>query len=169
MLHVVCFGNVWQGDDGFGIHVFWRLREMGGWPRPVKVFDAGTAGLSALGYFDDCSKVVLVDAVKTGGRVGRVRRFRLEDFDPPGPELSLHAVGVDHLLMALPVVFGARAMPEVVVIGAEIGEIHPFTDRLTPPLEAAVNRAIRLIRRELYAKESTTSGGKREQAPPFPA
>jgi hydrogenase maturation protease len=135
----------------------------------VKVFDAGTAGLSALGYFDDCSKVVIVDAVKTGGRVGRVRRFRLEDFDPPGPELSLHAVGVDHLLMALPVVFGARAMPEVVMIGAEIDQIHPFTDRLTPPLEAAVGRAIRLIRRELYAKEPSASGGKRDQAPPFPA
>ena len=20
MLHVICFGNLWQGDDGFGIH-----------------------------------------------------------------------------------------------------------------------------------------------------
>src|SRR5262249_21945557 len=119
MIHIVCFGNAWQGDDGFGIHVFRRLREMPALPSQVKVFDAGTAGLSALGYFEDCKKAVIVDAVKAGGRVGRVRRFRLEDFDPPGPELSLHAVGVHHLLLALPVVLGPGAMPEVVVIGAE--------------------------------------------------
>jgi hydrogenase maturation protease len=149
MIHVVCFGNAWQGDDGFGIHIFRRLCETRGLPRGVAVFEAGIAGLSALGYFEDCSKVVIVDAVKTGGRIGHVRRFRLADFDPPGQELSLHAVGVEHLLMALPLMFGGRAMPEVVVIGAEVGEIHPFTDRLTPPLEAALNRAIRLIQREL--------------------
>ena len=51
MLHVVCFGNVWQGDDGFGMHVFRRLCEMRGLPPQVKVFDAGTAGLSALDVF----------------------------------------------------------------------------------------------------------------------
>ena len=68
---------------------------------------------------------------------------------PPGPELSLHAFGVDHLLTALPVVFGGLAMPEVVLIGAEIGEIRRFTDELTPPLRAAIDRAVRLVRREM--------------------
>ena len=28
MLHIVCFGNLWQGDDGFGMHVFQRLGAM---------------------------------------------------------------------------------------------------------------------------------------------
>jgi hydrogenase maturation protease len=157
MLHVVCFGNPWQGDDGFGIHVFRRLLGMRGLPRQVRVFDAGIAGLGALGYFEDCGKVVIVDAVKTGGRIGRVRRLRLDDFDPPGPELSLHALGVNHLLTALPVVFEGRAMPEVVVIGAEIGDIHPFTERLTPPLEAALDGTIRLIRREISTYKSSAS------------
>lgn len=153
MLHVVCFGNPWQGDDGFGIHVFRRLGELSGLPRSVKVFDAGLAGLGAVGYFENCSKVVIVDALRTGGRVGRVRRLRLDDLDPPVREFSLHALGVDHLLAALPVVLGDRALPEVVLIGAEIGEVRPFSDHLTPPLQAALGRAVRLVRREMIEHE----------------
>jgi hydrogenase maturation protease len=149
MLHVVCFGNLWQGDDGFGIHVFRRLRGPRGLPRRVRVFEAGIAGLGAVGYFEGCDKAVIVDALKTGGRSGRVRRLRPGDLVPPGPELTLHAFGVPHLLMALAITFGGRAMPEIVVIGAEVGATQPFRDTLTPPLEAALERTIRLVRREM--------------------
>jgi len=153
MLHVVCFGNVWQGDDGFGIHVFRRLRGLKSLPRRVKVFEGGLAGLGAIDYFAGCRKAVVVDALKTGGQVGRVRRLGPRDLIPPGPELSLHAFGVAHLLRALPVVFGDRAVPEVVVIGAEVGATQSFTDTLTRPLEAAVGRTVRLVRHEMRATE----------------
>src|SRR5215510_11670253 len=42
MLHIVCFGNLWQGDDGFGMHVFQRLGAMRSLPPLARVFDAGT-------------------------------------------------------------------------------------------------------------------------------
>jgi hydrogenase maturation protease len=148
MVHVVCVGNVWQGDDGFGIHVFRRLREMRRLPPQVKVFEAGIIGLSALAYFDNCRKAVIVDAMKTGGQIGSVQRLNLADFDLPDQELSLHSLGVNHLLTLLPVVFEGRTLPEVVVIGAEIGAVQSFTDTLTPPLEAAVERAVSLVQRE---------------------
>ena len=149
MLHVICFGNLWQGDDGFGIHVFRRLRERPGLPRHVKLFDAGIAGLGALGYFEGCRKAVIVDALKTSGRVGRVRRVRLDKLDPLGPELSFHAFGVHHLLTALPTVLGGRALPEMVLIGPEIGEVRRFCDELTPQLRAAIDKAVRLVQREM--------------------
>jgi hydrogenase maturation protease len=149
MLHVLCFGNPWQGDDGFGTHVFRRLRELGDLPGHVEVFDAGIAGLGAIGYFEGCRKAVIVDALKTGGRVGRVRRLRAADLVPPGRELSLHGFGVAHLLTALPIVFEGRSMPEVVIIGAEIGDVRRFTDELTPPLPAAIDKAARLVWREM--------------------
>ena len=155
MLHVICFGNLWQGDDGFGIHVFRRLSEQPGLPRQVKLFDAGIAGLGALGYFEGCRKAVIVDALKTCGQVGHVRRVRLDKLDPPGSELSLHAFGVHHLVTALPAVLGGRALPELVLIGAPIGEVHWFRDELTPPLQAAIDKAVRLVRREMsgYASD----------------
>jgi hydrogenase maturation protease len=148
MVHIVCFGNVWQGDDGFGIHVFRRLCEIRSLPPQVKVFEAGTMGLSALAYFDNCRKAVVVDALKTGGQIGSVQRLGLADFDLPDQAFSLHSMGVNHLLTVLPVVFEGGTLPEVVVIGAEIGAVQPFTDTLTPPLEAALEGAVRLVQRE---------------------
>src|SRR5262249_52363120 len=148
MLHIVCFGNLWQGDDGFGIHVFQRLGAKGGLPPQTRVFDAGTAGLSALSYFDHCNKVVIVDAIQTGGQIGSVPCLHSADLDPPDQEFSLHDLSVNHLLTVLPVVFEGGTMPEVVVIAVEIGSIHPFIDTLTPLVEAAVEKVIRLIHKE---------------------
>jgi hydrogenase maturation protease len=136
---VICFGNPLHGDDGFGHHVFRSLQDR---RAPVAAVDAGTAGLNALPHFDDCSKAVLVDAVRTGGRIGAVHRLVPSDLEPPGGEFSLHDVGVTSLLAAL------REPPDVVLIGAEVGELHAFTDRLSRPLEAAVPTAIRMVLRE---------------------
>jgi len=148
MIHVVCFGNLWQGDDGFGIRVFQRLSGLRDWPPHVKVFEAGTAGLAALGYFEDCRKAVIVDALKTGASPGCVFRLTLDEIEAHDEAFSLHQLGVNHLLAAMTAAFAGRDVPEVVVIGAEAGEIHPFTDRLSPPLEAALDPAVNMIVRE---------------------
>jgi hydrogenase maturation protease len=95
--HVVCFGNPWHGDDGFGHHVFRRLHEFGALPPAVELFDAGVAGLNALPYFEHCSKAVMVDAVRVGAPVGTVHRLLPDELDPPGGELSLHELGVTSL------------------------------------------------------------------------
>jgi hydrogenase maturation protease len=136
-VHVVCFGNAWHGDDGFGHHVFQSL------PPGIAAFDAGTAGLNALGYFEGCAKAVIVDAVRTGAPVGTVHRLLPHDLETPSGEFSLHELGVSAILAALP------EPPDVVLIGAEVGELRTFTDRLSAPVEAAVPAAVQLVLREL--------------------
>src|SRR5215471_14413127 len=138
MVHVICFGNIWQGDDGFGIRVFKRLCEQRDWPAHAKLLEAGTAGLAAIDYFEGCRKVVIVDALKSGGAPGLVRRFTIDEIDSPDDEYSLHQLGVNHLLAAVTAAFARRAVPDVVVIGAEIGEIERFTNRLSLPVQAAL-------------------------------
>src|SRR5215813_6984200 len=145
MVHIICFGNLWHGDDGFGVHVFRRLNQIGV-PEHVKIFDAGTAGFSALGYFENCRKVIIVDAMESGLPAGTVRQFSWEAAAQPQAAFSVHAVGVDHLLTLLPVV--NTEMPEVVIIGAQIGHLVPFTDRLSTELEKAVEVTINLIQKE---------------------
>jgi Ni,Fe-hydrogenase maturation factor len=54
--HVVCFGSAWHGDDGFGLHVYGRLREVEALPRGSRIFEAGTAGLDALACFERCAR-----------------------------------------------------------------------------------------------------------------
>src|SRR5262249_48849114 len=145
MVHVICFGNLWQGDDGFGVRVFQRLCDRSDWPDHVKLFEAGTAGLAALDYFEGCRKVGIVGALKTGGAPGSVFRLSLDEVGMPDETYSLHQLGVNHLLAAMTAFFGGRDTPEVVVVGAEAGEIDLFTDRLSPALEAALEPVVALI------------------------
>ena len=109
----------------------------------MAAFDGGTAGLDALPYFEGCAKAVVVDAVRTGGRIGTVHRLVPSDLQPPGGELSLHELGVSGLLAALAVL--PHDVPDVVLIGAEVSEIRTFNDRLSAPLEAALPTAVRLV------------------------
>jgi hydrogenase maturation protease len=161
MIHVICFGNLWQGDDGFGVRVFQRLCDRSDWPDHVKMFEAGTAGLAALDYFEGCRKVVIVDALKTGGAPGRVCRLAPDEIDLPDEAYSLHQLGVNHLLAAMKAAFAGRDTPEVVVIGAEVGEIDPFTDRLSPALEAALELVVDLIIHEVERNLASTMSPRR--------
>jgi hydrogenase maturation protease len=70
--------------------------------------------------------VVIVDALKTGGAPGRVSRLALDEIDLPDEANSMHQLGVNHLLEAMKAAFAGRDTPEVVVIGAEVGEIDPY-------------------------------------------
>jgi hydrogenase maturation protease len=145
-VHVVCLGNPWHGDDGFGCHVFRRLRRRDDLQPAVKLIDAGIAGLDVLGQIDGCAKAVVVDAVRVGAAVGSLHRLVPSDLEPPGGELSLHQLGLSSLLAALPAVSGDP--PEVVVIGAQVGSVRAFTDALSTPLQNALPGAVEMVVRE---------------------
>jgi hydrogenase maturation protease len=140
---IVCLGNPWHGDDGFGHHVFRRLEVAGALPAGVELVDAGVSGLNALHWLDGCDKAVFVDAVRIGARVGTVHRLVQSELEPPGGEVSLHQLGLASLLAA------AGDAAELVVIGAEVGPVHAFTDELSPPLRAAVPTAAAMVAREV--------------------
>ena len=154
-VHILCFGNLWHGDDGFGLHVLQQLREQRRLPRDVRTFDAGTAGLNALPLFEGCTRAVLVDAITTGAIIGQVHRISLNDYTTPNSvQQGMHGSGVETLLAALPSAFAGSTTPELVLIGAEVGQIAPFTTVLSPPIEAAIAQAVKLVMLECTKPDS---------------
>jgi hydrogenase maturation protease len=143
-IHVICFGNSLHGDDGFGPAVLARLRRES-LPANVTLFDGGVAGLAALGCFEGCAKAVVVDALRSGARPGSVRRLGPGDL-APSDEISLHGLGVAHVVEAL--ALGPGAAPEVVLVCAEIAALRPFAPGLSPEMAAAIEPAIALVRAE---------------------
>ena len=145
MLHIICFGNLWRGDDGFGIHVFRELNKSCILPKQVKVFEGGVAGLQALPYFEGFRKAIVVDGLRSSGTIGSVHRLEPDDLCDPETEWSLHNFGVNHLLRVLPTYLGGVAIPKIIVIGAEIDVRLRLSDRLTPPLAASLSETVRRI------------------------
>jgi hydrogenase maturation protease len=140
-------GNVFRGDDAFGVEVVRRLaaRPL---PAGVRVADFGTRGHDlAYAILDGYDAVVLADAAARGGAPGTL--YTLEPDanapDAPGPA-GTH--GVD-----LPAVFGlVRAMggtlPRLVLVGCEPADLGTDEDGamgLSPAVAAAVDRAVGLV------------------------
>jgi hydrogenase maturation protease len=67
---IACVGNIFFGDDGFGVEVAQRLQHRG-YPEGVQVVDFGIRGMDlAYTLLEDYETLVLVDAVSRGGLPG---------------------------------------------------------------------------------------------------
>jgi hydrogenase maturation protease len=147
---IACIGNIFLGDDGFGVEVGRRLarRRI---PDEARVADFGIRGFDlAYALMDDYDVVVLVDAAPRGGRPGEV--YLIE------PELDELETSDEQTMMVEPhgmnpmkVLQMARAMgarfKRILLVGCEPETFGPEEGLmgLSAPVEAAVDEAISLI------------------------
>lgn len=140
-------GNILLGDEGLGVHAVRRLLDQG-LPEGTDAVDAGTALGDLLPEFGSYERLILVDAVRGGGRAGDLYRLEVRsggDLQRALSPLSLHEFGVAEALEQ------ARAAgvlpPRVVLLGMEPERIEPGIT-LSPCVAAALPGLVRLIRRE---------------------
>jgi hydrogenase maturation protease len=147
---VAGIGNVFLGDDGFGVALAARLarREL---PPGVEVVDYGIRGMDlAYALQDGWDAVVLLDAVPRGRAPGTlyVIEPELGDDDPIG---SPDAHGMDPVrVLALARALGGP-LPRVLVLGCEpqtrmTGDEDEIVAALTEPVRAALEEAERMAR-----------------------
>ena len=124
-------GNVFLGDDGFGVEVVRRLGSLA-WPAGVDVVDFGIRSLDlAYALSDGYDLVVLVDATRRGRAPGTLYVIEPEP-SPPGL-VEAHAMVPDTVLGL------ARGM--VRVVGCEPASI-PADDEIHVGLSEVVARSI---------------------------
>jgi hydrogenase maturation protease len=141
-------GNAWLQDDAFGGECARRLEEAGT-PPGVTVMDFGTGGLDlAYELMRGYDALVLLDASRHGGEPGTlyVLEPELSDYAgaiEDGETISPHAMDPGSMLRFVNAIGGFSG--KVVVIGCEPGEVETIGLGLTPPVEAAVDRALALV------------------------
>ncbi len=143
-------GNVFLGDDGFGVAVARRLAATGV-PDGVEVGDFGIRGIHlAYELTSGYDLTILVDAIPAGRAPGT-----LSVLEPTLPEaapafVDAHAMTPDAVLTlasGLDLPRGGR----VLLVGCEPADVTPGMD-LSPPVAAAVPEAAGLVL-ELIAQE----------------
>jgi hydrogenase maturation protease len=152
---VAGIGNVFLGDDGFGVAVAEALAASE-WPDGVHVEDFGIRGMDLAYALAGYDVAILVDAVPRGGAPGTL--YVIE------PELGDGEVGVDaHGMNPVAVLALARTLggplPRVLVVGCEpatrmTGEEDEVVAELSEPVRAAVGEAVRMV--ESLVVEETT-------------
>jgi hydrogenase maturation protease len=149
-------GNIFLGDDAFGVEVAQRLLRRP-WPEGVRVVDFGIRGFD-LAYAlmaDDLAAggtAILVDALPRGEAPGTL--YVVEpDLDALGEMDSVAAVVDTHGMNPLRVLrlvqtLGGRP-PRVLVLGCEPANLDPDMEDgqigLSEPVQAAVDEAIGMV------------------------
>ena len=146
-------GNIFLGDDGFGVEVASRLvgADLPDW---VRVVDYGIRGMHLaydLANADGYETTILVDATPRGGDPGTL--YVIEPDLRPAPRTAESAVEQNPLFnahgMQPDVVFGMLDMlggqaGKVLVVGCEPASVDEGIG-LSEPVAAAVGEAVRVV------------------------
>jgi hydrogenase maturation protease len=148
-LLVAGIGNVFLGDDGFGVEVVARLARRP-LPEGVEVADFGIRGFDlAYALMESYEYAVLVDALPRGGEPGRlfVLEPDLEELERSGAPNVADGHSMDPVAVLRMVrQFGGRA-PKVYVVGCEPASLGGEEGQmgLSAPVQAALEGAVELV------------------------
>jgi hydrogenase maturation protease len=164
---VAGIGNVFLGDDGFGVEVVHRLREVA-LPERVDLADYGIRGVHlAYDLLDSrFPTVILVDALPLPDAPGTLAVIQVDRDDPRwvlGPQELLEAPAADghgmdpESVLRLVQGLGGR-IPRVLVVGCRPAVLDEGM-RLSPPVRAALDEAVRTVARLAWVEAGLLDTG----------
>jgi hydrogenase maturation protease len=165
---VAGIGNIFLGDDAFGVEVAQRLAR-GCLPHGVRVVDFGIRGFDlahALLEEQDAS-VVLVDATPRGGEPGTLYVIEPSLEDAATANIEPHAMDP---LKVLRLAWSMGARPKrVLVVGCEPrplddDELEMGLMGLSEAVAAAIDPAVELVK-TLVEKEAKDAGSRQDPSP----
>ncbi len=151
---VAGIGNVFLGDDGFGVEV---VRRLGGRLPGVRVVDFGIRGYDlALALLEPHDLVVLVDAVRRGGRPGTVYVMEIDGAPEGAADFAGHGMDPAQVLRNVRAMGGSPGRVLLVACEPEsFGDPESGRMGLSASVEAAVEEAMgrveSLVKREVAA------------------
>ena len=143
---VVGLGNPILGDDGVGWCVAEEVKKHIDPTMPVKVECFSLGGISLMEQLIGYQRAILVDACFFDDAPGSVIVSKLDDL----PDLSaFHMTSVHDMslqnAMKLGRSLGAQ-LPDIVnVVGISARRVHEFGEELSPPVAAAVPKAVQYV------------------------
>jgi hydrogenase maturation protease len=145
---IACVGNIFLGDDGFGVEVARSLskRQL---PESVSVKDYGIRGFDlAYALLEPWDLVIMVDALSRGEAAGTLYVIEPELNGPASADTAPNPHGMDPVrVLSLAASIGAITA-QVVVVGCEP---HDFGDELegrmglSSPIQGVVEAACDMI------------------------
>jgi hydrogenase maturation protease len=148
---VLGVGNPILSDDGVGIHVARKLKEMN--IPGVTVEELAASGLELLDLVVGYDEVIIVDAIQTkGGRPGDFYELEEKDF-----ERSIHGSSPHGINIATALALGRKIVPdkmpkEVLFIAVEADDVVNVSERLTQKVQETVPSIVDKIVEEIKKK-----------------
>jgi hydrogenase maturation protease len=140
---ILGLGNPIFNDDGVGLRVSDTLKETIR-DKDITIESAELAGIDMLETLSGYDRVIIIDAIKTGGQVGDIYRLTPQDL-----KSTIHTGTPHDVNFTTALEFGARIgvkLPEKIdIIAVEIPEGVSFGEKLSPDVEKAVPQCVQLV------------------------
>ncbi|MDX2147316.1 MAG: hydrogenase maturation protease [Planctomycetota bacterium] len=144
---IIGCGNLLRGDDALGPRLVRRLWELG-LGECVRLADGGTAGMNVAFDMRGMSRVVVVDACRTGATPGEIFDVPGEEVQtPPLEAVNMHNFRWDHALAFARWLLKDAYPPRVRVLLVEAAQVEAGTE-LSAPVSAALERVAQLLWRD---------------------
>lgn len=147
---VLGLGNPIFRDDGVGLRVAEELKQKIH-DKDITIEIAELAGLDMLEMLSGYERVIIIDAIQTGGRVGQIHRLTPESLKP-----TIHTGTPHDVNFSTALEFGERIgvkLPSRIdILAIEIPEAVTFGETLTPEIEKVVPECVSIVLEMLKAK-----------------
>lgn len=136
LVTILGVGNFLFTDEGFGIRVIEKLQAEYRFPEEVRVVDGGVLGINLLGVIAQPDHLIVVDAMRNGGKAGDL--YRLAGEEIPRRVLAKNSLHQVDLLEALTLCQALDKVPETVILGVEPEDIETLSLEMSPAVRRQV-------------------------------
>jgi hydrogenase maturation protease len=120
---ILGIGNLLMGDEGVGIHVLNKLCESYTFSPAINLIDGGTIGIDLIPYFEDCNKMIIIDAVDFHEKPGYYKSLANKEIQYRfNTKLSLHHAGLSDVLSIIQL--QEIKPPEMILVGIQPEKIE---------------------------------------------
>jgi len=144
---IVGVGNPLLGDEGVGLHAVRSLSQLP-MPEEVDILDCGCDLLNLISYIDKPKKIIILDAIRAGGKPGRIYKFDLDELETiQTTTRSAHQLQAVDALQLLKKVCPCLSHCRIIVMGIEPKAMELNGD-LSQEIRESIDDLTRLVREE---------------------
>ena len=144
---VLGIGNLLLHDEGIGIHALRDLENHYKFSDNVTLMDGGTLGMRLLDHIEQADYLIVADTFCSNKPPGTLTRLSMAEL-----ESQVAAKNSMHQVSFLDTLSHARLLgilPETILVGCEPENLNPWGEDLTPSVEAAKPKMVKMIIREI--------------------
>ena len=143
---VICVGNEYRSDDGVGVIIAKKLKELD--TSEFTVLEESGEGASLMEAWEKRDLAIVVDASNSGAKPGTVFRFDANQQEIPSAffHYSTHAFSVAE---AVELARSLEKLPAGLIVYAIEGKTFEAGTAISPEVEGAVGEVIKRILSEL--------------------
>ncbi len=148
---IVGLGNLLFRDDGAGIHIINRLKEMR-FSSHVKILDGGVSSIDLLNYLEGIKRLIIIDTILTDEEPGTIHVFSLKDIIEGNDlhKFAIHQIGIIESIKIMNLLLEDI---ETIIVGIVPEDISGYGITLSPSVRKVIPSVLNIIEKLLSYKE----------------